>query len=224
MSEVKKAPGGGGTFLRFAWQQLTGGSRSFPALKNFASLAPALKLLPGESTPRVVELELAASDAGWRSSGLTVKQGQGFTVFANGAVWIAKALGVGAGPQTALWLRIGKAAPLKKVTSNATSFAAWGDGELEFCLKPPGEWLDDSGQFDPNVPRKGATGSMSVVLALWQGDAASGVAAFERVTGLKGLVADAPAPPAGWNYLWRLGDGSIYRPIEHDGKPCIHVH
>jgi hypothetical protein len=224
MSEVRQAPGGGGTVLRFAWQQLTKRGAALPALPSFASLAPALRLLPGETVSRVVELDLLATDQGWRSSGVTVRRGQGFTLFADGAVWIAKALGVGAGPGTALWVRIGGRAPIRKMAANATSFEAWDEGELEFCLKPPGEWLDDSGRFDPDVPRTGATGKIAVTLALWPGDAAAGVAAFERVTGLKGLVTQAEAPPGGWSYLWRIGDGSIYRPHEEDGKACIHVH
>jgi hypothetical protein len=121
-------------------------------------------------------------------------------------------------------VRIGGRAPIRKVTANACSFEAWGDGEIEFCLKPPGEWLDDSGRLDPAVPRTGVTGKISVTLALWPGDAATGVAAFERVTGLKGLVAKAEAPPPGWSYLWRIGDGSIYTPRHEDGRACIHVH
>lgn len=225
MSEIKPAPSGGGTFLRFAWQQLTKrGAKTLPALPSFASLAPALRLLPGETVSRVIELDLLASDAGWRSAGVTVLKEQGFTVFADGAIWIAKALGVGAGPATALWVRIGGRAPIRKVTGNASSFEAWSDGELEFCLKPPGEWLDETGRFDPAVPRSGATGKIAVTLALWPSDAATGVSAFERVTGLRGLISDPAAPPGGWSYLWRLGDGSIYRPREEDGKSCIHVH
>lgn len=224
MSAMRTAPGGGGTFLRFAWQQLTKRGAALAALPSYASLAPALRLLPGETVSRIVEIDLLATDQGWRSSGVTVRRGQGFTLFADGAVWIAKALGVGAGPGTVLWLRIAGRAPIRKMTANATSFEAWDEGELELCLKPPGEWLDNSGRFDPDVPRTGASGKVAVTLALWPSDAAAGVAAFERVTGLKGLVTQAEAPPDGWSYLWRVGDGSIYRPREEDGKACIHVH
>jgi hypothetical protein len=62
-----------------------------------------------------------------------------------------------------------------------------------------------------------------VTVASWAGDAAAGVAALERLTGLKRLVPDAACAPVGWTYLWRLGDGSIYRDGEHDGKRCIHM-
>ena len=224
MTTVKKAPSGAGTFARFVWQQLHSRA-SFPALASFASIAPALRLLAGETAPRVVDLDLLATDHGWRSAGLTVKRGQGFSLFADGAVWIAKALGVGAAPATAVWARIGGRAPIKKMMANVTSFTAWDDGELELCLKPPGEWLDESGRFDPDVPRTGASGKIVVVLALWPGDAGAGIAALERMTGLKGLDVNADAtPPGGWSYLWRIGDGAIYGTREDDGRPCIHMH
>jgi hypothetical protein len=221
---TKAAPPSLGTFARFAWRQLTRPA-GFPALPSFASIPAALRLLAGEVTPRVVELDVLATDPGWRTTGLTVKRGQGFSAFADGAVWIAKALSVGAGPATALWFRIGGRAPIRKMMANATSFTAWDDGELELCLKPPGEWLDESGRFDPDVPRTGASGKIAVVLALWPGDAASGVGALKRMTGLKGLDVRAEAtPPSGWSYLWRIGDGSIYNAREENGRPCIHVH
>ena len=216
-----------GTFLRFTWQQVLRRSevrRSFPALPSYAAIAPALKLLPAESISRVAVLDLEGSDAGWRSTGLTVARGQSFTVFADGVVWLAAALSIGASPATAVWVRIGARAPVRKLTANATSFVAWGDGELELCLKPPGEWLDESGSFDPAVPRAGASGKIAVTVALWPGDAASGLAAFARVTGLKDVVPSSAAAPKGWNYHWRLGEGTLYRDGEHEGRRCIHVH
>ena len=215
------------TFLRFSWQQILRRGevrRSFPALKSYAAIAPALRLLPPETITRVVEMDLEGSDAGWRSAGLTLERGQGFTVFADGVVWLSPALSIGASAVSAVWVRIGGRAPVRKLTDNATSFEAWGDGELELCLKPPGEWLDESGAFDPAVPRAGASGKVAVTIASWPGAAAPGMEAFARVTGLKDVVPAASPPPQGWNYLWRLGEGTIYRDSAHDGQRCIHVH
>jgi len=66
---------------------------------------------------------------------------------------------------------------------------------------------------------------VALVVALWPGPAAAGVGAFEAMTGLKGLVRDgAAAAPQGWSYLWRIGDGSIYKACEDAGQKCIHVH
>lgn len=228
MADTKKAPGGGGVFLRFAWQQFTSAKRikqSYAAIERFDAIAPALLQLPPGVAPQVSNLRVSASDEGWVSANQTLRRGQSFSVFANGAVWIAKALSVGADPVTALWLRIGGRAPVKKIVAAATTFEAWDEGALEVCLKPPGEWLDESGRFDPDIPRKGATGHVDVVIGVWPGQPQAGLAVLEKNLGFK--VAHAQVgrlPPQGWKYLWRIGDGAIYNADKHDGKPCIHVH
>ncbi len=226
MTPTKKAPGGGSTFLRFAWQQLRARKTargSFPALPNFAAIAPALRGMPPDAAPQVAVLTLLPADPGWRASGVIVRKGQSLTVFADGAVWISKPLSVGASPLTALWLRIAKTAPLRKMHASASTFEAWASGELEFCLKPPGEWANESGDFDPAVPRAGASGAIEAIVALWPGAADAGVVALEK-SGLSGPPAINRAPPKGWSYLWRIGDGSIYGAAEDAGKPCINVH
>jgi hypothetical protein len=221
MSMVKKAPGAAGTFLRFAWQQLRHRKalqHSFTGLRSIAADAGRLRAL--HDPPRVVELRLDVRDM-WRPTGITLTKGQVFTVLAGGTVWISKPLSIGASPATALWSRIGKPGPMHKMLSSGTTFEAWADGELELCLKPPGEWSNERGDFDPAVPRKGATGSVDVAVALWR----SAADAERESRDLPLGVRPARPPPSGWSYLWRLGEGSIYAPADDDqGKPCIHVH
>lgn len=211
MTQPKKAPGGTSTFLRFAWQQLSNRKAirgGFAGLPDFAAIAPKLRAMT-QDAPQVATLTVSATDAGWRAAGVNLSKGQAFTVYADGAVWLSKPFLVGAAPVTALWLRIGKAGPLRKMRANESKFVAWRDGELELCLKPPGEWANENGDFDLSVPRAGASGTVDVVVAVSRGSAA---AATDR------------APPAGWSYLWRIGEGSIYGAAEDAGKPCIHVH
>jgi len=225
MTPTRKTPGGAGTFLRFAWQQLRNRKairESFNGLPNFAGIAPALRALP-KGAPQVATLTVPATDAGWRRAGLTLRKGQSFSVFADGAVWISQPMSVGASAVTALWLRIAKTAPLRKMRANASTFEAWADGELEFCLKPPGEWANENGDFDPAVPRAGASGAIEAVVALWPGAAEAGLAALAR-SGLRLPAATNRAAPTGWSYLWRLGEGSIYATADDAGKPCIHIH
>jgi len=226
MTQAKKAPGGAGTFLRFAWQQLTGGTRlreSFAGLANFANIEAALRRLPDAERPQIASLAVGATDAGWRRTGVSLRAGQSFSIFADGTIWISKAMSVGATPGTALWLRIAGKAPLNKMQGGATTFVAWAGGELELCLKPPGEWLNESGTFDPAVARTGATGEIEAIIAVWQGKPA--LAALAGDPALKGILpAEPAAPPPGWSYLWRLGGGSIYGASQDAGKPCIHVH
>lgn len=206
MSQTKKAPGGAGTFLRFAWQQL----RDRTALQSTfqRSRADEAKVRQLRARPNARVVTLTATDP-WTTAGISLKKGRKFSVAADGTVWISKPLSVGATPATALWLRIGKRAPIRKIDAPISDIEAWADGDLEFCLKPPGEWVNDSGDFDPAIPRTGATGSVEIV-----------VAESTDATALE----SASSKPVGWNYLWRLGDGSIYEAAQCDGKACIHVH
>ena len=227
---TKSPPGQLGTLLRFAWQQFAGAkaadSKIAPAAK-FAALMPALMILPEAARPRLVSLTLTTRHNDWRPTGMTVKRGEAFSVFADGAVWISRLLGLGAEPKLALWLRIAGRGPLRKLPDNAGSFEAWTDGELELCLKPPGEWADDNGAFDPAYPHSGGEGEIRAVIALWPGPAQDGLAALARNADFAHLAATAAkriVPPQDWSYLWRLGDGAIYEPTTEGGKPAIHVH
>ena len=214
MTQVKKAPGGGGTFLRFALQQLRNRKAlqgTFRATSDFDKLEQQFRADPNA---QLATLKIVATDP-WTSAGLALKLGTPFTVYAKGAVWISKPLSVGASPRTALWLRIGKGAPIRKMGSSVSSFEAWADGDLEFCLKPPGEWANETGDFDATVPRTGASGTIDIIAAIWLPDADPEFAAALKRKG---------AQPEGWSYLWRLGDGSIYEAAHEAGKPCINVH
>jgi hypothetical protein len=215
MTQTKKAPGGTGTFLRFAWQQLRDRThlRSTFHARPIDKIAAQLRAMsPQTSAPEVAELTLSAKDTGWRATGIDLQKGQNFTVFAHGVIWISKALSVGALPATALWLRIGGRGPLRKMMQETSSFDAWSDGALELCLKPPGEWANENGDFDRSVPRSGATGAIDAVVAVW------------REEDQRGLDARPDNMPVGWSYLWRIGDGSIYQNWELSGKNFIHVH
>lgn len=231
MSEeaTKSPPGPLGTLLRFAWQQLAGSKtpdKKIVPVPNFAGLAPALETLPEAVRPRLAGLTLSARHNDWRGTGLTLKRGEAFTVFADGAVWISKLLGIGAEPKLALWLRLAARGPIRKMPGNAGSFQAWTDGEIELCLKPPGEWADENGAFDPAFPHSGSEGEIRAVVALWPCSAKDGLAALAQTdfAALAGVAATTSAPPADWSYLWRLGDGAIYEPSTDGGKPAIHVH
>lgn len=175
-----------GTFARFAAQQLREKRRICAELE--AAPAP----LDTAGAAAIGALRLATQDD-WRDSGVAVRAGQSFTVDARGAVWLNRALGVGVEPRVALWVRIGGAAPIRKLLANRTRFAAWADGPVELALKTRGEWASPAGDVLPGGAA-GASGGVEALVAAWP-DAAPG---------------DDPGTPAGWHYLWRLGDGRIF--------------
>lgn len=224
-----RLPGQTSTLLRFAWQQLAGRrapDTKLPALAQFTSLAPALESLPPAVKPRLARASVSATDEGWRSTSMRVKRGESFSVFADGTVWISKLLSVGAEARLALWLRIAGHGPIRKMLDNVTSFDAWDDGEIELCLKPPGEWADENGNFDPAIPRTGATGGVDAIVAVWPGLPAEGMSALSRIPAFAEMAAAASerTAPQAWSYLWRLGDGAIYDACACEGGPAIHVH
>ena len=42
--------------------------------------------------------------------------------------------------------------------------------------KPPGEWLDETGRFEPDYPHAGGTGALTVAVLVWPGSAKEGLA------------------------------------------------
>ena len=98
------------------------------------------------------------------------------SLFSAGMVWLAKELGVGVDGGTALWHRIGPGGPIAKAIGTTTSFRAERDGRLMLIAKPPGEWLDETGRFDPEYPHEGATGALTVAVLIWPGPAREGLA------------------------------------------------
>jgi hypothetical protein len=217
MSQTKKAPGGAVTLLRFAWQQLANRLAIRKTFGNIDALGFAERLRKEEDPPQVATLQLVGSDP-WTAAGVTLKKGQIFSVLADGAVWLSKPLSVGVAAKTALWCRIGKRGPLRKMISAGSNFEAWADGELEFCLKPPGEWANEDGAFDSAVARPGGSGAIEITVAVWRSAIDLEVQSSMFAFGARGRPT-----PSGWSYLWRLGEGMIYGSAEDNGTPCIHV-
>ncbi len=116
-----------------------------------------------------------------------------------------------------------------KSPSDAATVRLAEGGPLYIVAKPPGEFLDEQGTFDPAFPRGGVTGGLRVCLVSWKNGAGPGLGALAAQGDWHGLVARARdrvcAPiktPAGWHYLWRLGQGEIYCDVVGDHDRHIH--
>lgn len=209
-----------GTTVRFIGSRL--GTRRPPAENARATVNDALNAVPADvaKTRRLVDVPATAD---WVDTGIYCVAGDSVTLLAAGRIWLAEKLGVGFGANVALWYRIGDE-PIAKSLGDTTSFVAGAAGLLRLVAKPPGEWLDDRGRFDPAQPRDNVTGGLTVGVIIWRDPAA-----LEAVAGRAGgLLArevdrrrDWVEPPAGWTPLWRLGHGPIYRAAEIDGRPAI---
>ncbi len=176
-------------------------------------------------------LTLGADAGGWVATGFDVAPGEEVTVFVAGALWASKALDMRFGPRIGLWLRAGEAGTILKTPGAAASVRMSEGGPLFVVAKPPGEWADAQGRFDPAYPRGGLAGSLDVCVIVWKNGARKGLEAMVRAGDHDGLVARAldrarhpVRPPDGWHYLWRLGEGEIFRAAEESDAHNIHCH
>jgi len=162
-------------------------------------------------------VEVPAYSAGWIDSGLDLRTGEEVSLFSAGTIWIAKDLGIGVKGDVALWHQTGASGKVAKSIGITTTFRAQKDGRLRLVAKPPGEWLDETGRFEPDCPHEGATGSLIVAVLVWQGSAREGLRTLKVLdeTGMAArelarIEATPPLPP-GWRHLWRVGETEIFR-------------
>ncbi|HTV34698.1 MAG TPA: DUF3047 domain-containing protein [Methylocella sp.] len=169
-----------------------------------------------------VIVDVLAASSGWIDTGVDLTLGEEVSLFSAGMVWLVKNLGVGLNGATALWYRIGPG-PVAKSVGTTTSFRAEQDGRLHLIAKPPGEWRDPSGNFDPDCPHEGAEGGLSVAVLVWSGTAKEGLARMraQDASGYAGReigrLAERRTLPKGWQHLWRLGETRIFR-VEAGGQ------
>ena len=158
-----------------------------------------------------------AVSAGWIDTGVDLCKGEEVSLFSAGTVWVARELGIGVNGGVALWHRIGSGGTIAKAIGTTTSFRAEEDGRLMLIAKPPGEWLDATGRFDPDYPHAGASGGLLVAVLIWPGSAREGLVTLRKgdasgsaAREIARLDARVPPPP-GWRHLWRLGESPIFR-------------
>ncbi len=176
-------------------------------------------------------LKLEANESGWVDAGINVPSGANVTVMATGTLWASKALDMRFNPRIGIWLRSGPNGTIFKTPGDVASVGVAEGGPLYLVAKPPGEWADERGAFDPAFSRAGISGALHVCVIVWKNDAVSGLKALQHAGDYHGFVARAldeaenPVPtPQGWRYLWRLGQGAIYRDRDDGQGRHIHCH
>jgi hypothetical protein len=158
------------------------------------------KAIEANARKHAIVAVLAVS-SGWIDTDLDIREGEEASLFSAGVVWLAKELGVGFDGGMALWYRIGEGSIAKSI-GTTTSFRAERSGRLMLIAKPPGEWLDETGRFEPDYPHIGASGALTVAVLIWRASAklrsadVSGAAARE----IARLNARVPLAP-GWRHL-----------------------
>jgi hypothetical protein len=207
-------PEPGGNF-RARYEKLVGE----PTAALRARLADARVLhLPGNVPP-------------WTDTGMQVARGDALTLLAEGRVITSEAAGLHGGPRYHLWGRVGERGTIWNGTRETHSRVAESSGPLFLALYQ-GEWATRQGALaTPVEAYQGVTGGIDVLAIRWRGGAEAGLRALaEAVPGdpliaaeLARLAAPVP-PPAGWRYLWFLGESECFRAASAGDRPSIAAH
>jgi hypothetical protein len=167
------------TTLRFMASRLFGHSRTADAPMPHDEMRRRVESVLQHMPDQVLRcdwVDLSGALPDWLDSGVTVAPGAEFTLLARGRLMASRAFDVGVGPQVGLWYRVG-AAPIAKLVGEASTInTGAAGGALHFTVKPPGEFADAQGNFDPAVPRTALGGSYQLAVIQWRGDADAALA------------------------------------------------
>lgn len=218
------------------WQHVRrhGAAPPPPSLAELrAGLDPALRAAAGKIVAHEL-VELPANRPPWLATSLTLEEGEEVTLFASGRVWLSKALDLWVGPQFQLWARVGEGGTIFNGTRDTNSFVASHRGRLYLGGQFPGQFADRRGRVQTSLREfAAAQGGLHVLAVRWKGGADEGLEAMAATPGLspevaamiageQARLASPPVTPAGWQYLWFLGESGIYAPGEEEGRACIH--
>lgn len=189
--------------------------------------------LPREVRGRVLAeahvVRMPANVPPWTDTGIQVAKGDEVTILSEGRVIISADAGFSSRPRYALWVRLGGRGPIWTGTRDTQSFRCDRDGALELAIYN-GEWKSPDGILaTPVEAYESLTGEIEALVLRWRGEAQPGLDALQRAAGGEPLIeaelARMAAPavrPAGWSYLWFLGQSETFRTLRpRDGRPCI---
>ncbi len=183
----------------------------------------------GRMIARALPLHLPANVPPWTDTGLRVSKGDEVTILAEGHVIVSAEMGLTGRPRYALWSRIAGRGPIWTGTRDTQSFRCDRDGPLELAIYN-GEWKTPDGVLaTPVEAYAGLTGGIDVLVLHWRGEAQVGLQAIQRAAPGEPLIeaelariASPAVRPAGWSYLWFLGQSETFRTVRpRDGRPCI---
>jgi hypothetical protein len=187
-------------------------------------LATALAALPSDAQRTSASVVLRPSGE-WVNTGVEVAAGETVTLLGQGRLWMSARLGLGCSAKVALWYRVGANGPIAKSLGDSTTFVAADGGALWLVAKPPGEWLDPGGRFDPAQRRRGMSGALEVAVVVWRDDGGLAAAAARDPQGpfARELARRDATPelPIGWAPLWRVGQSMIFGTETLDGGECL---
>jgi len=192
----------------------------------WARLPPEVR---GRSLAEAQLLRMPANVPPWTDTGLRFAKGDEVTILAQGRAIVSAEAGLAWRPRYALWARLGGRGPIWTGTRDTQTFRCDRDGALELAIYN-GEWKSPDGVLATPVDAyAGLSGEIEALILHWRGDAQAGLTAVQRAAPGEPLVeaelarlANPAVRPAGWSYLWFLGQSETFRALRpRDGRPCI---
>ena len=179
-----------------------------------------------------VLLALPARRPPWQQTGLRVRAGQAYSVFASGRVqWAATRPDLHGGPRFHLWLRVVPGGRIRNLRADTDTFIADIDGELEIGLYM-GLWRDAFGALATGTDLYARLGGgLEALVVTWRGDALSALDTLAAQAGpastfaaeARHLRTQAPLPP-GWTPVFETGETHLFAPgTTDDGRACIRI-
>ncbi len=189
-----------------------------------------LKTSEIEACPEVAEVRqfsLPASQPPWSHSGMQVRRGDAISWFAEGRSLVSEEADLWLGPRYALWARVGEDGEIFNGTRASHSFRAGDDGPLYFGTLQ-GEWADRRGRLATPVEAYAELSEgFEITLVRWKSEPDRGLRALASSDPAfrdeLDRLADPHPPPAGWHYLWFLGQAEVFRPGRAQGRDTIDV-
>lgn len=164
-------------------------------------------------------VKLAANRPPWTPSGIELSAGDRISVFSAGRASIAGAPDIWVGSHFALWMRIGPKGEIFRAPGHSYTFTVTVGGQLYLSNLFPGDWADRHGALATN-PRayERVAGTLAILVVRWRIEPLAGLDRLARDTSAGAAIMRAEADrlknpvttPAGWHYLWSIGDSGIF--------------
>ena len=168
----------------------------------------------------------------WQGTGLRLRQGQAYSLFADGVIrWSKRHKHLHGGPPFHLWARVHPGGRAVNLCTNSGTFVADVSGELELGIYM-GMWADEYGRLQSSESLyRSLDGRIEATVAVYRADALTALesmrAGADAPAALAAEIArlrtPAPTPP-GWHYLHETGYAEIYRSEQTAHGSTIHVH
>jgi Protein of unknown function (DUF3047) len=176
-------------------------------------------------------VEVAANRPPWTPSGIELSTGDQISIFSAGRASIADQPNVWVGSHFSLWMRIGPQGEIFRAPGRSYTFTVGAGGQLYLSSLFPGDWADRHGALATN-PRayERVTGTLAVLVMRWRIDPRAGLDRLAHYGSAGAAIVRAEAErlknrattPAGWHYLWSIGDSGIFDSGQSTaGEPII---